>query len=303
MPNGPGERSRPFSRVRNRTPTNRVNSDPQAVATAVALSAPARSAARRRPIHPLWGLLEVAALTACFFAVLWLAGPRLAAIPYARPGYWLLVAGGGFYLLWVSPVWLHADPPEWRGWGGRGADGACPGALRHAWGSYAALTAVGAALLLAYAWWLDPAKLAHVDWAGVRLKFAGYVVFGIVQDAVFFGFVLVRFRKLIPPGGGPRAALRHQLAVALATAGTFALFHFPNPALMGFTLAGGFCWAWLFYARPNVLLVALGHAVLGTLLHRVIQLYMRIGPFYERPELHILRYVVPGLQRLTGNTF
>ena len=72
------------------------------------------------------------------------------------------------------------DPPEWRGWGGRAADGACPGGFRQAWRPYAGLTFCGALVLLAYAWWLDPARITQLDWTGVRIKFAGYVVFGIV---------------------------------------------------------------------------------------------------------------------------
>jgi hypothetical protein len=263
---------------------------------------PARSI-RRRPIHPLWGLLEIAGLTLGFFAVLWLLGPRFATIRFAQFGYWLLVAFGGIYLLWISPVLLHRDPPEWRGWGGCGDDGACPGSFKNAWPGYVAFTVLGGLLLLAYAWWLDPGKLLHIDWPGVKIKFTGYVVFGIVQDAVFFGFVLVRLRKMIPISAGPHSILQHRFIVALATAGLFAFYHLPNRSLMGFTLLGGFCWSWIFYLRPNILLLGVGHAVLGTILHRIIQLYMRIGPFYDHPDLYLLRHVVPGLQRFAGNLF
>lgn len=262
-----------------------------------------QSGARRAPIHPLWGLLEIAGLTLAFFAVLWLLGPRIAQLPFALPGYWLLVACGGIYLLWISPVVLHRDPPEWRGWGGRGDGGNCPGSFRQAWQDYAGFTVFAGMVLLAYAWWRDPGKLVQIDWTAVRIKFTGYVVFGLVQDAVFFGFILVRFRKMIPMSADPDEAWRHQMAVALATATVFSCYHFPNPPLMGFTWLGGFCWSWLFYLRPNILLLALGHAVLGTILHRIVQLYTRIGPFYDQPDLYILRHVVPGLQRFAGNLF
>jgi len=282
---------------------NREQFEPQAVTDPAALSPAVQCVPRAASIHPLWGLLEITVLALVFFAGLWLAGPRIGSLPHAKLGYWLLVAWGGVYLLWISPVLLHCDPPEWRGWGGRRSAGPAPGSWGRAWPSYAALTAAGAALLLAYAWWQDPGHVTQINWREVQIKFAGYVVFGIVQDAVFFGFVLVRFRQMIPLIPGPHAVRRHQAAVALATALVFAGFHFPNPALMGFTLAGGFCWSWLFYRRPNILLLGLGHAVLGTILHRIVHLYMRNGPFYAQPDLHILRHVVPGLQRFAGHLF
>jgi hypothetical protein len=262
-----------------------------------------RSPGGGKSIHPLWGILEISVLSIFFFSFLWLLGPRIETIPFMHLGYWMLVISGGIYLLWISPVLLHRDPPEWRGWGGRGPDGHCPGAFKHAWRDYLVFTVIGAAALLAYAWRAEPDKLIHVDWYGVKIKFIGYGGFGGAEDALFFGFVLLRFRTMIPLTAGSRSALQHRFLVAMATASLFAACHFPNKPLMAISLLGGFCGSWIFYLRPNILLIGLGHAVIGTLLHRVVQLYMRIGPFYAHPELHILRHVVPGLRGFAGDLF
>ena len=67
--------------------------------------------------------------------------------------------------------------------------------------------------------------------------------------------------------------------------------------------AGGLAWSWLYQARPNLVLVGVSHAVLGTMTHSVLGLYTRIGPFYAHPEGHILRNVAPGLKALIGNLY
>lgn len=257
----------------------------------------------RKPIHPLWGILEITGLTACFFSVLWVLGPRIETVKFADPVFWLLILAGLIYLPWISPVILHCDPPELRGWGACGNDGRCPGSFKNAWRVYAAFTALAAVVLVAYAWWLDPARLAHINWKAFGIRFAGYVPFGFVQAATFFGFVLTRIRATIPLPAGPHSVLRHRLLVALATTAIFTFYHLPNKSLMIFALSAGFCWSWIYYRRPNILLLGLSQAILDTLLHRVVQLYMRIGPFYTHPELYILRNVVPGLKQIIGNLF
>lgn len=258
----------------------------------------------RTPIHPRWGILEIAGLTAAFFAGLWLLGPRIASHPEAHFVFWGMIALGALHVLWLSPRVLHRDPPAWRGWGGAdGDDGRRPGAFRTAWRAYAAWTALAAIFLIAYAGWRDPARLARLDWTAMGIKFGGYVVFGMVQAMIFFGFIQCRIRAMLPMPTGARAGWRHRLWVALLTSLIFAIYHLPNPALMLFALLAGFCWSWIFYQRPNILLVGLSHALLGTLLHRVVQLHMRIGPFYHQTELYILRNVVPGVKDLIGTHY
>ncbi|HWA60926.1 MAG TPA: CPBP family glutamic-type intramembrane protease, partial [Caulobacteraceae bacterium] len=176
-----------------------------------------------------------------------------------------------------------------------------PGRVRNAWPSYLVVTATAAVALLAACWIRDPAFVAHTDWRSAALKLAIYLVYGPIQAIAFFGYVQTRLRAAfasVMPG-----AVQARLATAAAVAGLFALAHAPNWPLAGMTLTMGLVWSWLFWARPNVLLLGASHAVLGTITYSVLHLYTRIGPFYAHPEGHIVRAAIPGLQRLVGDLF
>ncbi len=244
----------------------------------------------------------MAAVSGLFFFGLWILGPRIAVGEIPPAAFWLLTLAGGAHVLWFSPK-MHGDPPEWRGWGAAAADGTRPGAFAACWRSYAGMTAVFAVLLLAGTAIFNPGALAAVRARAVLVKFSGYVVFGLVQAAVFFGFVMSRVRAAIPRPADSAGVPWHRAATALATAAIFALYHGPNAPLMLLGLPMAFVWGWLYYRWPNLPLLGLSHAILGTLLNRVALLPMRIGPFYERPDLYLLRTVVPGARRLIGNLY
>jgi membrane protease YdiL (CAAX protease family) len=257
----------------------------------------------RKPIHPLWGIVEVAGFTTFVFAILWILGPAIATRQEAGFAFWPLILAGGVYVLWASPVVLHRDPPEWRGLGGRAQDGSRPGSFRNAWQAYAVFTAGAAVLLIIYVAWLNPARLAEINWKAVLVRLVEYVGSGIAQAAIFQGFIANRIRAAIPLGAGRRSVRLHRLWVALATMVLFGLYHWPNLPLIAFVLPAGFCWTWIFLRRPNLLLLGLSHAVLGTILNRVVLLPMRIGPFYAHPDLYLWRTVIPGLKDMIGNLY
>lgn len=235
-----------------------------------------------------------------FFFGLWVLGPRIAAGEIPPAAFWLATLVGAVQALWISPR-LHGDPPEWRGWGASSPDGTRPGAFAASWRAYAAATAIMAALLLAGTAIANPGALADVRGRAIPLKFAGYLAFGMAQAIFFFGYVMSRLRAALPHPAGAGGAARHRAAVALATAAVFAFCHWPNVPLLLIAAPSAFVWSWLYYRRPNLPLLAMSHAVLGTLLHRVALLPMRIGPFYERPDLYVLRTVIPGLRQLIGD--
>ena len=250
----------------------------------------------------LWNLAEIAAAAGIYFGALWILGPLWAAGRGSILAYWALVFGCGFYMLRVAPA-LHGDPPEWRGGPAAWAGGRGPGAFRTAAPAYGALTAALIAVLIAGIAGRRPALLVAVEWNRVAVKFAGYLIFAWIQAAIFFVFLMSRVRSALPRGEGPGAETMHRAGTALATAGLFSLSHLPNGPLMAAAFPAAFGWAWIYYRRPNLPLVALSHAILGTLLSRVALLYTRIGPFYAHPEGHLLQTVLPGLKQLFGGLF
>lgn len=252
---------------------------------------------RPHPIRPAWGLAEIVLLWLLYMYGLWILGPRIAGGAGNLALYWLIVALGLTHILATSPLLLHADPPGLRGWSYRPHRRADPGALREAWRAYAAFTFGAAGMMLAYVLIADPGALARVEWARAGLKLGGYLVFGPLQALIFFGFAETRVRALMRDGR------RGMIVTASVTALIFASVHLPNLPLAAITLAGGFGWALLFYRRPNVLLLGLSHAALGTLLYEVVGLNTRIGPFYADGDSYILRTVIPGLKDWFGGTF
>ncbi|MEK6541932.1 MAG: CPBP family glutamic-type intramembrane protease [Pseudomonadota bacterium] len=253
--------------------------------------------------RPLRGIGEIALIAAMVEYGMWGLGPQLRDQPHLILVYWLLVLGGAFYMVWLSPIIINRDPPDLRGWAWPRQRRDDPGSWKKAWRSYLALTMAIAALLTLGSMVFRPGVIAAVDPKTFALRLAGYIVFGPVQALLFFGFFQTRLRTILAVGRGPRAIMRHQMMVAAGTATIFSLIHAPNLPLMLFTFFAGLAWSCLFYRRPNILLLGLSHAFLGTVLHQFLLLYMRIGPFYNNPEARIFRVVIPGLAELIGKRF
>jgi membrane protease YdiL (CAAX protease family) len=108
----------------------------------------------------------------------------------------------------------------------------------------------------------------------VAIELAYYVAWATAQQ---FALQSVIFRRLEDMG------LRGSAPIAAAA--LFSLVHAPNPGLVVLTFLGGLLWCSAFRRSPNLLAVALSHAVLAvvissTLPPQVIGGY-RIGPAYR----------------------
>lgn len=257
----------------------------------------------KKPIHPLWGIVEIAAFAGIYFSVVYFWGLQIAAFPGLIMAVWVLIIAKAIYLLWISPLVLHMDKPEIRGWQlfRKGPDN--PGSLKNAWPVYMVVTCIGAVVLTGYALYVHQGVFPHLDTKAMAVKLSVYLSWAVIQGIVFFGFILVRLRGVVGVFTGGENTLSHCGAVVVLTAIIFAAFHFPNPELTVFAFLAGIIWAWIFYHRPNIVLMGLSHAFLGTMLHHVVQLYMRIGPFYQNPEANIVTHIVPGLSRLMDYIF
>jgi membrane protease YdiL (CAAX protease family) len=173
--------------------------------------------------------------------------------------------------------------------------------VANAWPSYLVLTALAGAALVVAAWVRDPALIAHVVWPRFAAKPVIYLVYGTVQAVVFFGWLQTRVRTIAARLVSD-ARLVRPLA-ALTVAGLFAAAHTPNWPLAALSLGAGLVWSWLYFARPNVLLMGASHGVLGAIVYVILGLYTRIGPFYAHPQGWIARYAIPGLHDLVGDLF
>lgn len=246
---------------------------------------------------------EVALVMAALEFGIWIMGPLVVRDHSFIPHYWLLVSLCGLYILWISPRIVNGDPAAIRGWGWRNEPNLGPGRWSLAWRGYAAVTIVVGAMLVAAGWLRDPAIWERINPGTFAVRLGGYIAWGTAQALIFFGFIHTRIREAIPVPAFKGGEYAHQAATGLATALVFSAAHLPNWPLMGFTLAAGLIWSFLFYWRPNVWLLGLCHALLGTLLHQFVRIPMRIGYFYHEPHGYIMRTVVPGLADFIGHRF
>jgi len=124
----------------------------------------------------------------------------------------------------------------------------------------------------------------HVNMYSLLLKFFFYLISAVVQDLFFFAFLFMRikylFNIMLPNIKEEEQMMFNVLVFVLL----FTLFHLPNYPLMAlsflFALGAGI----LYYYFPNLCLIIGMHAFLGTLLHRVYQMHMKIGCYYLTEE-------------------
>ena len=109
----------------------------------------------------------------------------------------------------------------------------------------------------------------------VPRRFASYLAFCVLQQVGLNSFVMNRLLRAFAGRVCPAALL-----AGLAFGG----LHWPNPVLVPITFVGGVGMAWIFAKERNILPLALGQAVLGSLIWLAFPLAwhhsMRVGPGY-----------------------
>ncbi len=253
----------------------------------------------------LFSLAEIVVLLVGSQLMVWFLAPRLGDADGSIPGYVLMVLMAVVYVSIYSPIWIHHDPPGLRGLGTHRTFFVRTDNLRADLRAYGLLAITGTFVLLALALACDTSSLHRFLERAFWIKLTLYLFSALGQQLFFMGFFFVRLRELFGayPNDSEKHALRTRALVCGGTALLFAAYHIPNLPMMGFVSAFGFCLAWVFYARPNLLLAALCHAWLGTLLHRVVLLPMRVGPFYWQPDRYVYRTLFPFIRQWIGDLF
>jgi membrane protease YdiL (CAAX protease family) len=221
----------------------------------MAASAPAEVSKSPRTGVRVWPTAEVVLIIGLIFLIIWVVKPL------DVPGLDLslrIVVG----LLLVGSPWFHSDSRERLGfrldnfW--KALAGVLPVSL------LAAGVSIGAGYFLAS---IEPLENA-------ALELAYYFAWATAQQYALQSVILLRLEDAGLRGRAP-----------LAAAALFSLVHAPNPGLLILTFLGGVLWCSTFRRNPNLLAVALSHAILAvvvasTLPPEVTGSY-RIGPAYR----------------------
>jgi hypothetical protein len=172
---------------------------------------------------------------------------------------------------WVFVVWLalsfllHRDTPKTLGCR---ADNLRPATRRALWFFVPASVLICCAGLFLGMLHRAPIHLLEPK------KFFTYAAFCLLQQVGLNSFLTNRllgaFEKPVP--------------AALMAGTVFGALHWPNPVLVPLTFVGGVAMAWLFARERNILPLALGQALLGTLVWWAFPTAwhhsMRVGPGY-----------------------
>jgi hypothetical protein len=102
----------------------------------------------------------------------------------------------------------------------------------------------------------------------------GYFAFCVLQQVALNSLVHNRMMSLV----------KNESASATLTGVIFAACHWPNPVLVPLTFIGGTAMAWLFGRHRNIIPLAIGQAILGSIIFGAFPMawhhHLRVGPGY-----------------------
>jgi hypothetical protein len=239
---------------------------------------------------PLSCAIELAVTVLLWHFVLWFVMPRAADASPIWIAIWLvLVAPAALWMVWISPRFIHHFPRTLRGVGPWKSFFVRTEELGRSIRTYSIITVLGCIVLLSNRLARPGAILPLLTWKSVTLRFASYVIGALVQVLFYFEFCQPRLRTIF----GDRAAIWGSALI-------FSLFHFPNAPVMGMGLAVSYFWAREYLFRPNLILLTLSHAILGSSLVLIAGIIPRMGPFYLHPEKYFFRSLMPWWKHLVN---
>jgi hypothetical protein len=181
-------------------------------------------------------------------------------LQFTAPTTWIM------FPMWLAGSFLlHKDTPKTLGWR---ADNIWPATKQAAlaYGTMAAgLVVIGLALG-------SPPKLPP-NLASVH-RLWSYFAFCTLQQVALNSLLNNRMMLLVTP----------PWTSSLLTGFIFAVCHWPNPVLLPLTFVGGSVMAWLFARHRNIIPLAIGQAILGSIAWWSFPLawhhHLRVGPGY-----------------------
>lgn len=183
-------------------------------------------------------------------------------LEFSAPWTWMILAA------WlVLSFFLHGDTPKALGWR---ADNLWI-ATKHVlivFGAFGAgLVATG---LVLGARLTPPPNLAYLP------RLWRYFAFCLLQQVALNSLLHNRMLGLV----------RNEYVAAGLTGAIFSACHWPNPVLVPLTFVGGAAMAWLFGRQRNILPLAAGQALLGSLTWWAFPIawhhHLRVGPIYYK---------------------
>jgi hypothetical protein len=173
------------------------------------------------------------------------------------------------FIVWIVMSFLiHRDTPKTLGWR---ADNLWP-ATRQALIVFSVMIVTLVAIGLALG---SPAHLPPnlISWG----RLGSYFAFCLLQQVALNSLLQNRMMALV----------RNEWASAALTGTIFAACHWPNPVLVPLTFVGGAAMAWMFGRHRNIIPLAMGQAVLGSIVFWAFPMawhhHMRVGPGYYAP--------------------
>ena len=178
----------------------------------------------------------------------------------ASPNSWTV-----FPIWLVASIALHRDTRKTLGWR---ADNIWP-ATRQGLSIFTVLVFGTCAAGL----WLGAYHRLPLPFLEPR-RFLSYFAFCLLQQVALNSYLT---NRLVYAFGKP-------LPTALLAAAIFAALHWPNPVLVPLTFLGGAAMSWLFCRERNIIPLAVGQAIAGTLVWWAFPVAwhhgMRVGPGY-----------------------
>lgn len=258
---------------------------------------------RYQKLYSNIALLEVSVSIVAYMVIAWFFIPRfILQISRLLPFVYVSLAIVTLYILFISPK-LHKETLSDRGIGTYRTffirtDNFFPSVYY-----YALLTLLALPVFIVTYWLKCFVNGYEIEANGFWIKLFFYLFSATAQDIFFFSFLMLRIDYILAHWlRGHR--LKYTTLVLFAV--LFALSHLPNPSLMLMSGIFAFVAGWIFYDtnKRNLLLIVLMHASLGTILHRVYRLNMKIGVFYPEGfhgKEHIARELIPYVKELIGN--